>query len=61
MDERYAIYLKTRHRRRRVMAGDWWINKNTPVGEDAEFWERKLYSGRKEFYKEDIVAVEYED
>lgn len=25
------------------------INRNTPVGEDAEFFERKLYGGKRQF------------
>lgn len=32
---------------RTIKRGNWWINQNTPVGEDAELWERKPYGGKK--------------
>ena len=27
-----------------------WINSRTPVGEPAEYWEKKPHDGRREFY-----------
>lgn len=27
-----------------------WINRRTPVGEEAEFWERMPYQGRRAIY-----------
>jgi hypothetical protein len=35
----------------------WLINTRTPVGEDAEIYERKPYGGIKQFFFEDIVAT----
>ena len=35
----------------------WLINTLTPVGEDAEIYERKPYGGIKQFFFEDIVAT----
>jgi len=28
-----------------IKAGNWYLNRNTPVGEDAELIERKPYNG----------------
>lgn len=42
------IILLTKTGRTRVLkAGDYWINRNTPVGEPADWYERKPYHGRR--------------
>lgn len=41
------LYPKRNGEYRVIKAGSWWINRNTPVGEPAELWERKPYGGRK--------------
>jgi len=42
------IILLTKNGRTRVLrAGDYWINRNTPVGEPADWYERKPYNGRR--------------
>lgn len=42
------IILLTKTGRTRVLkAGDYWINRNTPVGESADWYERKPYNGRR--------------
>ncbi len=57
-----ALILKKRGGgERRVACGSWWINRNTPVGEDAEIWEHKPYGGRREIRFSEIVALEYEE
>ena len=43
---------------RRIPSGKWWINRNTPVGDDAELFERMPYNGRKELRWDDLIAVE---
>ena len=43
---------------RRIPSGKWWINKNTPVGDDAELFERMPYNGRRELRWDDLIAVE---
>jgi len=42
---------------RHVPPHKWWINRNTPVGEDAELWERMPHSGRRAIEFKSIVAV----
>lgn len=32
---------------KRIPAGKWFINRGTPVGEPADFYEVKPYGGRK--------------
>lgn len=42
------IILLTKTGRTRVLkAGDYWINRNTPVGEPADWYERKPYHGHR--------------
>lgn len=41
---------------RTIKADKWWINRNTPVGEDAEIWERKPYGELNQIWREHIVA-----
>lgn len=42
------IILLTKTGRTRVLkAGDYWINRNTPLGEPADWYERKPYNGRR--------------
>ena len=43
---------------RRIPSGKWWINKNTPVGDEAELFERMPYNGRRELQWESLIAVE---
>ena len=43
---------------RRIEACKWYINRRTPVGEDAELWERMPYGGRREIQRVNIIAVE---
>ena len=48
---------KTASGERLIQPGNWWLNRNTPVGEDAELWERKPYQGRKWLSFDKIIAV----
>jgi hypothetical protein len=41
------LYPKSGGGWRLIKAGKWWINQDTPPGEDAELWEAKPYEGRK--------------
>lgn len=43
---------------RRVPPGKWWINRNTPVGEDADLWERKPYGGTRYIPWTQLIAIE---
>jgi len=45
---------------RRIPPHKWWINRNTPVGEDAEIWERMPHEGRRYISYSDIIAMERE-
>lgn len=41
------LYPKRNGEMRIIKAGKWFINRRTPVGEDAELIERKAFGGRK--------------
>ena len=46
----FSGYLEfSRKRYRLIPKSKTWINKNTPVGEPAEYYEKKPYGGRREF------------
>ena len=42
---------------RHIQNGKWWINRNTPVGEDAELWERMPYGGKRQIDFDKIIAI----
>ena len=59
LDQRHALSVQKRGGgERRIESGRWWINKNTPVGEDAEIWERMPHSGRRLIDDRKIIATE---
>ncbi len=43
---------------RRVPPGKWWINRNTPVGEDADLMERMPHNGYRYLSWDSLIAVE---
>lgn len=43
---------------RRIPAGKWWVNRNTPVGEDAELIERMPHNGYRYLDWRNLIAVE---
>lgn len=52
------IILLTKTGRTRVLkAGDYWINRNTPVGEPADWYERKPYNGRRLIDHSEILGT----
>jgi len=53
-----VVIVRTRNGERKIPAGKWWVNRHTPVGEDAELWERKPWDGRRYVDWRDVVAVE---
>jgi len=52
------LAIKSRNKQGYKILGphQYFINRNTPRGEDAELYERKPYEGRKEFLFKDIIA-----
>lgn len=47
----FCGYLEySRKRFRLIPRGKTWINSRTPVGEDAEYFERKAHNGKREFF-----------
>lgn len=49
LDERLPLIVKARTQSgtRDIPSHKWWINRNTPVGEDADVYEKKPYGGSK--------------
>lgn len=43
---------------RRVLPGKWRINRNTPVGEDADLMERRPHNGYRHLSWDSLIAVE---
>jgi len=55
------LVLKGRSgKERKIKPGKWWVNGNTPVGEDAELWEVKPYGGKKLIEWSKLLAIETE-
>lgn len=42
----------------RLLAKNWYLNRNTPVGEDAEIWECKPFNGRRFISRSEIIGIE---
>jgi len=52
-----SLVLRGRSGKERILPPDkWYINRNTPVGEDADIWERKPWGGKK-WINSEIIAV----
>ncbi len=52
-----ALVVKKRGGGERIIkVNNWWINRNTPVGEPAEWWERMPHSGRRIIDPKKVVA-----
>jgi hypothetical protein len=59
LDQSHALIVRKRGGgERRIESGRWWINKYTPVGEDAEIWERMPHEGRRLIDDQKIIATE---
>ena len=53
-----VLIYKPRKVEHRILADKWWINRNTPVGDDAELYQRKPYGGNKMLDFKYLIAVE---
>ena len=43
---------------RQIAAGKWWINRNTPVGDEAELFERMPHQGYRNIEWKNLIAIE---
>lgn len=43
---------------KRIRPGKWFIDRKTPVGEDADIYELKAYGGKKLIKRERIIGNE---
>lgn len=43
---------------RRIESGKWWLNRYTPIGEDADLMERMPHNGYRHIAWSDLLAVE---
>lgn len=48
--------IKERSKLKLLHSDKVYINRNTPVGDDAEYYEIKPYGGKKEFYPIGILT-----
>lgn len=54
-----TIYVKKRGGgERAIKPGKWWINRNTPVGDDADLWELKPHDGKKYISWNDVIRTQ---
>lgn len=54
-----TIYLKRPNGNiKKLVSGKWWINRRTPVGEDAIIYEIKPYGGQREINYKEIVGID---
>jgi hypothetical protein len=51
------LVYRTRKGERLIHAGNWWMNRHTTVGEDAELWESKSFNGATQLSRDYIIAV----
>lgn len=57
-----TLILKGKNgKERKLKPAKWWINKNTPVGEDANLFERKPYDGNRYISWKELIAIEREE
>lgn len=49
LDSRLPLVVVCRNAKgsRDIPARKWWVHRDTPVGEDADIYERKPYGGNK--------------
>jgi hypothetical protein len=52
------IYKKRGGGERRILPRKWWVNRNTPVGDDAELWERMPHDGKRLLDWDKLIGVE---
>ena len=58
LDRTKPLIVKKRGGGERVIsAGNWFINRNTPVGEEADVYERKPYNGKKYIPWDKIIGT----
>lgn len=41
---------------RTLLPGKWFVNRNTPVGDDADFYETKPHNGARWIHPRDIIG-----
>ena len=56
LDDDFIVIIN-RKKEKIIPPHKWFINKNTPVGEDAELYEIKPHGGKKRVDFNDIVAT----
>ena len=54
-----TIFLKRKGCKKIVelKEGMWWIDRNTPRGDDAVFYENKPYGGKRSFDKKEVIGI----
>lgn len=52
------VYMKRGGGEKTIPTGKWYINRNIPIGEDAELVERMPYGGCRFLDRDLIIAIE---
>jgi hypothetical protein len=56
-DNKQSLIVKKRGGGERIIPyGKWYLNTNTPVGEDADIWENVTY-GRRQIDRNNILGI----
>jgi hypothetical protein len=59
LDERRSLIVRKRcGGERRIKRGEWWVNRRTSIGEDAELWERRPNNGIRRIDFAKVIAME---
>ncbi len=56
-DEDDLVVLRRNKKEKVIKSCNWWINRRTPVGEPAEWFERKPYGGQRQMDPKEIIAI----
>lgn len=57
LDPQKSLIVTKRGGGHRVIpAGQWWIDKSTPRGDDADLYERKPHNGNRYISRETVVG-----
>lgn len=56
-----VVKAKTASKERDIKPSKWWINRHTPLGEDADIYECKPFGGNKYIPRKDILGNRAKD
>lgn len=52
-----SIVFKNKKTYKILRRGDWFLDRQTPKGEDGAFYERLYWGGNKPFFRDEIYGI----